>query len=325
MKRAYLAAIMLLIVIIGGTLGGLYATGYFTPKDKIRIGVLTGDLHHLALYVAINQGYFQQYGLEIDTPRTYSNGPTLMLDFISGALDFAYVGVPPAMTARANAMASGNVTNLPIAISSVNLEGSAIVVNPSRIAAISDLNGSTIGTPGAGTIQDILLTIYAQHNNLNIVKYDAKGVGNLPIYYYQGIIDGFIAWEPTPALVINNYNASMLLTSHDLFPDHQCCVLVVNQNFYNNHPDIVQKMISVHEAATEFINNNRTAAIQIAVNTTGLSSAVVSSAFETVLYNSTINRASCETFLRALIDLGRITSLNQSEVDSFLNAFIKQQ
>jgi NitT/TauT family transport system substrate-binding protein len=312
-------------VIVGGTLGGLYATGYFTPNEKIRIGVLTGDLHHLALYVAINQGYFQQYGLEIDNLRTYNNGPTLMLDFLSGALDFAYVGVPPAMTARANAMASGNVTNLPIAISSVNLEGSAIVVNPSIIKTVSDLNGSTIGTPGAGTIQDILLTMYAQQNNLTIVKYDAQGVGNLPLYYQQGIIDGLIAWEPTPALTIINYNASLLLTSHDLFPNHQCCVLVVNQNFYNQHPDIVQKMISVHDSATSFINNNPTVAAQIAVNTTGLSYAVVTSAFETVLYNTTINRASCETFLRALIDLGRITSLNQSEVDSFLDAFIKQQ
>ncbi len=325
MKRSYLMAIVLLIVIVGGALGGLYATGYFTQKQKIRIGVLTGDLHHLALYAAIEKGYFQQYGLEIDAPRTYSNGPTLMLDFISGALDFAYVGVPPAMTARANAMSSGNVTNLPIAISSVNLEGSAIVVNPSRIGSVSDLNGSTLGTPGAGTIQDILLTIYAQENNLTIVKYDAKGVGNLPIYYYQGIVDGFIAWEPTPALTINNYNASILLTSHDLFPDHQCCVLVVNQNFYNQHPDVVQKMVSVHEAATLFINTNPAEATQIAVNTTGLSTAVVSDALETVLYNSTIDRASCETFLRALIDLGRITSLNQSEVDSFLDAFIKQQ
>jgi len=325
MKRSYVLAIVILIVIVGGTIGGLYATGYFTPKEKIRIGVLTGDLHHLALYVAINQGYFQQYGLEIDTPKTYNNGPSLMLDFLSGGLDFAYVGVPPAMTARANAMASGNVTNLPVAISSVNLEGSAIVVNPDRIQTVSDLNGSTIGTPGAGTIQDILLTIYAQQNNLTIVKHEATGVGNLPLYYYQGIIDGFIAWEPTPAIAVINYNATVLLTSHDLFPDHQCCVLVVNQNFLSQHPDIVQKMVAVHEAATDFINAHPTEAAQIAVNVTGLSNAVITTAFQTLIYNSTINRASCETFLRALIDLQRITSLNQSQVDSFLDAFIRQQ
>jgi len=328
MKKSYLLAIVLLIVIIGGTLGGLYATGYFKPAEtsteQITIGILTGDLHHLALHVAIKNGYFKNYNLTVET-RTYNNGPDLMLDFVSGTLDFAYVGVPPAMTARANAMASGNVTNLPIAISSVNLEGSAIVVNPSRISSVSDLNGSTIGTPGAGTIQDILLTIYSQQNNLTIIKHEAAGVSNLPLFYQQGTIDGLIAWEPTPALTINNYNASLLLTSHDLFPNHQCCVLVVNQNLYNQHPDIVLKMIAIHEAATSFISSNSTEAAQIAVNYTGLPLSVVQTAFNTVIYDTTINRESCATFLSALISLGRVPSLNQSQVDSFLDAFIKQQ
>lgn len=325
MKNTYIIVAIVLIVIVGGTLGGLYATGYFNPPQKIRIGVLTGDLHHLALYTAINNGYFQQNGLQNPTVLTYANGPTLMLDFISGALDFAFVGVPPAMTARANAMASGNVTNLPVAILAVNLEGSAIVVNPERIQSLADLNGSTIGTPGAGTIQDIMLRIYTQENSLNITFYDAKGVGNLPVYYQQGVIDGLIAWEPTPALTINNYNASLLLTSHDMFPDHQCCVLVVNQNYFTAHPDIVQKMVTIHKASTNRININETEALSVAMNYTGLNSAVITSAFDTVKYATTIDRDSSETFLRALIDLGRITSLNQSQVDSFLDAFIKQQ
>jgi NitT/TauT family transport system substrate-binding protein len=327
MKKNYLVAIVILIVIVGISLGGLYASGYFNqPKltEKITVGILNGDLHHLALQVAIKNGYFEQYNLTVVT-RAYDNGPNLMLDFVSGALDFAYVGVPPAMTARANAMASGNVTNLPIAISSVNLEGSAIVVNPSRITTISDLNGKTIGTPGAGTIQDILLTIFAQQNNLTIIKYEAQGVSNLPVFFQQGIIDGLIAWEPTPALAINNYNASLLLTSHDLFPDHQCCVLVVNQNLYNMHPDIVQKMVAIHEVATSFIGSNSTEAAQIAVNFTGLPLPVVQTAFGTVIYDTTINIESCKTFLSALINLGRIPSLNLSQVDSFIDAFIKQQ
>jgi NitT/TauT family transport system substrate-binding protein len=325
MKNTYIIVAILLIVIVGGTLGGLYATGYFNQSQKLRVGVLTGDLHHLALYTAIDKGYFSQNGLETPIVLTYSNGPTLMLDFISGALDFAYVGVPPAMTARANAMASGNVTNLPIAILSVNLEGSAIVVDPDKIQNVLELNGSKIGTPGAGTIQDIMLTIYAQANNLTIEKYDAKGVGNLPVFFQQKIIDGLIAWEPTPSITIINYSGSTLLTSHDMFPDHQCCVLVVNEKFFNAHPDVVQKIVNVHKAATSLISTNETEALRIAMNYTGLSSPVIESALNTIVYSVTIDRDSCETFLRALIDLGRITSLNQTQVDTFLDAFIKQQ
>ena len=320
MKTSIIVAVVVLIVIVVGV-AGLYMTGYFAPtKTKIRVGELTGDIHHLALHVALANGYFDQYGLEVERYE-FINGPTLMQHFVVGELDFAYAGIPPTMTARANAMSSGNVTYLPVVISSANLEGSVLVVNPAVIPSVADLNGKKIGTPGTGSIQDIMLTIYARDHNLTITKYPSS-ISNLPLMYSRGEIDGFIGWEVIPSIAMYDFNASVLLTSYDMMPNHQCCVFAVSSAYLAAHPDIVAKMVAVHNAAMDFINTHPAEAKVIAANYTRQPMQVIDLAFPHVVYSKTVNINSTKTFLTNMIQLDIIKTLNASQVDSFVSGLV---
>ncbi|MDD1764807.1 MAG: ABC transporter substrate-binding protein, partial [Candidatus Methanomethyliaceae archaeon] len=103
MKTSIIVASIVLIVIAVGVTG-LYMTGYLTQEPTtIRVGYLQGDLHQLALQVAVAEGYFTHNGLNV-TLYQYPSGPTLMQHFSAGELDFAYVGVPPALQERASAI-----------------------------------------------------------------------------------------------------------------------------------------------------------------------------------------------------------------------------
>jgi NitT/TauT family transport system substrate-binding protein len=316
MKKSTIVLSIVLIVIIFSAIG-IYISQISTPKVKVRIGYLTGDLHHLALFVAIANNYFANYGIEYEVYE-YINGPTLMQHFLAGELDFGYVGTPPALIARSQSIGSPNA---PIAIASANLEGSALVVNPNIIKSISDLNGKKIGTPGTGTIQDVMLSIFIKNNNLNITKYPMT-VRDLPLAFARGEIDGFIAWEPYPSIAIYQYNASILLTSKDLMPDHQCCLLVVSEKFLNSRPDIVEKMVKIHITAINFINSNPLKAKEIAINKTGLPEKVIESALSRIKYTATINTESIKTFLNESISLGIIKNVDPEKIDEFLKGFI---
>ncbi|MCQ5363081.1 MAG: ABC transporter substrate-binding protein [Candidatus Methanomethylicia archaeon] len=320
MKKSIIVLSIILVVSIG-VVAGMYGAGLLAPaqKVKVRIGYLTGDLHHLALHVAVAKNYFAQYGIEYELYE-YINGPTLMQHFVVGELDFAYVGTSPALTARASGIGS-NVTSLPVVIGSGNLEGSALVVNPEVIKSVSDLNNKKIGTPGTGTIQDVLITTYAKNNNLNITKYPGR-ISDLPIQYGRGEIDGFIGWEPYPSIAVYQYNASVLLTSHDIMPNHQCCVLVVSDKFLASKPDIVDKMVAIHRAAIDFINNNPAEAKQIAMNVTKLPMPVIDLAFSRMSFSKSVNVDSIKAFLIDMIRLGIIRNVDMSQVDSFINGFI---
>jgi len=319
MKTSIIVVGIVLIVLVVGV-AGLYMTGYFTPTTKIRIGYLTGDLHHLALHVAIANNYFDQSGLKIELYE-FINGPTLMQHFVAGELDFAYVGTPPAVTGRANAMSSGNVSYLPVVVGCANLEGSALVVNPNVITSVADLNGKRIGTPGSGTIQDIMLSIYMVNHNLTLTKYPGS-IANLPLQLGRGEIDGFIGWETAPSIAVINFSASVLLTSHDMMPNHQCCVFVVSSKYLAEHPDIVTKVVNVHNSAQDFINAHPTEAKQIAANYTGLSMSVIDMAFSRIVYTKTVNVDSIKTFVSNMIELNVIKTLNASQVDSFVSGFV---
>lgn len=326
MKTSIIVVAVVLIVVVG-VLGGLYVTGYFNPTPaNIRIGYLQGDLHQLSLQVAQSQGYFTQRNLNV-TIYQYLSGPTLMQAFVAGDLDFAYVGVPPAMQAYASAIVNPNATQYPIIIGSVNQEGSALVVNPDVIESLAQLNNSIIATPGIGTIQDVLLSIYATANNLTITHYPSTNPQLIQKFETHNpvIIDGFIAWEPTPSQGVILANGTVLLTSHNILPNHQCCVLVVSDKYFAAHPDVVSRMVDAHNAAMDFIAANPTQAKQVAINYTGLSADIINMAFNNVLYSKTVNVDSIRTFLIAKIQLGQITTVNMSQVDSFLSGFISSQ
>ena len=90
-------------------------------NKTVRIGYLRADLHQLALFVALDQGYFDEFGLHVEL-YVFSAGPEEMDAFGAQDIDMGYLGAAPATTKRLN-------LSIPIVIvAGVNNEGSAIVV-----------------------------------------------------------------------------------------------------------------------------------------------------------------------------------------------------
>ncbi len=134
------------------------------PKynGKVRIGYLTADLHQLALYVAVREGYLDETGMDYEL-KQYKNGVAVMEAFKAGEIDVAYLGGAPATLKRIN-------DNIKIRIiAGANNEGSAIVVQKD-INSIEDLKGKTIAIPGYGTVQDFLLRIVAEKYGMQVVS-----------------------------------------------------------------------------------------------------------------------------------------------------------
>ena len=90
-------------------------------NKPVRIGYLKADLHQLALFVAKEKGFFDEFGLQVEL-YVFSAGPEEMDAFGSQDIDMGYLGIAPASTKRLN-------LDIPIIIiGGVNNEGSAIVV-----------------------------------------------------------------------------------------------------------------------------------------------------------------------------------------------------
>jgi NitT/TauT family transport system substrate-binding protein len=129
---------------------------------RVRIGYLAADLHQLALYVMVKEGYLNKSGLKFEL-KQYKNGVAVMEAFKAGEIDVAYLGGAPATLKRINDDIRIRI------IAGANNEGSAIVVRKD-IENFEDLRGKTIAIPGYGTVQDLLLRIAAEKHGMRIIS-----------------------------------------------------------------------------------------------------------------------------------------------------------
>lgn len=287
--------------------------------DKpVRMAYLQSDIHHLAFWVALEKGYFDQENVQVEISGIFKAGPEIMSAYAARALDMAYVGEAPFTTAVANK--SSDVQ----AVAQVNTEGSALVVRQdSQINKISQLNGKTIAVPGHSTVQDFLLRKALRQNGLEqgevdiIVLKPPEMISALR----SGQIHGFIAWEPYPSKAFTMEIGQNLATSHEIWPEHPCCVLVSASKFLEENPEKVKKVLKAHIRATEFIHEHPLEAVAIGEKYTGMDQKTVQKAIQNVHYTPEL---SIEGEKRYVQFLNELKYIRVPDPDKFINKYLNQ-
>lgn len=240
------AVVIVLLIIIGvfasGGLGG--------SSDSVTIGYLPSD-HDAALFVADAQGLYEKQGIKTELVQ-FNNGGDLMTAMASGDVDVGYVGITPVL--------SSIEKGVPVkVISAAQTEGSGIVVTKeSGISSAKDLAGKSIATPGEASIQHALLSYYLKENGLSLddVKVSSMKVPSMNDALNTGKIDVIITFQPYVSIASSNENNVVLVNSSDILPNHPCCVVAASDDFLNKNPDTAKAIVSIHEEATKFINEN---------------------------------------------------------------------
>ncbi|MGW8187783.1 MAG: ABC transporter substrate-binding protein [Desulfobacterales bacterium] len=313
MKRLMTAVILMLLILMVGA-----DTWAQSSARSIRMAYLQNDIHHLALWVALERGLFKKNGADVEVKGVFKAGPEIMTAFAAGELDMAYVGEAPSTTAVANKAAKV------VVVSQVNTEGSALVVAKSKsdFNNLADLQGKTVAVPGHSTVQDFLLRRALRDNGMAprqvniIVLKPPEMIGALRI----GQIDAFIAWEPYPSKADTMSVGRNLATSKEMWPGHPCCVLVADRGFFDSHPETIAAVVKSHVQATDYIHQNPEEAVTIGIKYTGMDEATVRQAVQNVTYTYELSIQGEKEYVQFLSDLGYIRLDNPDGfVDQFIN------
>ncbi len=124
-------------------------------NGSLRFGFIDGNIHYLAVYVAQEEGYFEKIGLipgkNLQFMR-FRNGLAITNAFAHREVDAATFGTTPLLRYWVNDNGKLYI------VSGINSGGTALVVRAdSDIHSIDDMSGSTIATPGFGSIQDTVM------------------------------------------------------------------------------------------------------------------------------------------------------------------------
>jgi NitT/TauT family transport system substrate-binding protein len=232
-----------------------------SDPTTLRLGYFDNVTHAPAL-VGLEEGFFEDALGKRGKLETsiFSAGPTAVTALLSDSLDATYIGPNPTVSAFQQSDGAVQV------ISGAASGGAYFVVKPA-IKKAKDLEGKTIASPQLGNTQDVALRSYLKKHGLET---DTAGGGDVSILpqdnavtlqaFTDGQIDG--AWVPEPwaTRLVDEGGGKILVDERDLWPKGQYVTtdLLVRKEFLQDHPDVVQRLLTAHVQAVEFINDAKT-------------------------------------------------------------------
>lgn len=259
----------------------------------LRLGYFPNVTHAPAILGIESGSFAKDLGTKVKLSTSVFNaGPNAVTALLSGAIDAAFVGPNPAISA----FTKGN--GAAVVVSGVASGGAFLVVTP-EINGPEDLKGKKLADPQLNGTQDIALRWYLKQHGYAT---DANGGGDVAVIpqensqtltaFQNGDIDG--AWVPEPwaTRLVNEGGGKILVDERDEWPNKQfvTTLLLVSKDFLAKHPDTVRALVQATSNAIDTLNADPAKAVPtVAAGITKaagkpIKEALVSASFESVTY-----------------------------------------
>lgn len=176
-----------------------------------------------ALYVAMDQGFFEKHGLKVELKEFDSPSQSVaalmagQVQVTIGTLDSQMIAADQNQNA---------ISVIGVQDSSAGADG---ILAKSGIASIADLKGKTIGAP-KGETSGLLLEYALQKNNMTIkdVTLQDMGASDAGAAFMAGKLDAAVTWEPYLSNAKKSNAGSIIFSSADA-PNVIADVIVVSK------------------------------------------------------------------------------------------------
>jgi NitT/TauT family transport system substrate-binding protein len=308
-------AATLLSILVAGLTGCGHPSSSTNSAQPVtlRLGYLTRITHASAL-VGIDKGLFaKNLGPDVNLDvKAFGQGTEEATALLSGQIDAAYVGPNPAF----NAWQKSGGTAIKI-ISGSAAGGTSFVVKPD-IRTAEDLRGKTLADPALGGNQDVSLRSWLKENGLNTTTQGGGDVFIKPTKPESAIVAEFTANQIAGAIESAPYDVQLVKAGGTtLWTDpNTITVLVVRQQFLEQHPDAVNGLLRGQVEANDLIHDSPEAAAQAANATLvkalgkGLDPDVLSASFQETTFTNDPNAASLKDQVRKAVSVGLLEPLD---------------
>lgn len=280
-KFIFIALLAAVVVVTMGCISSPEKSGNATSSEKTTVNITTLHIgyqpstHQIAEMVASEKGWWAEdlkpFGVATVDEKVFQSGPPEMQAMLAGALDIAYVGTAPPITAIAQGLDAKIVA-------AVNINGSDLVLRPNvTYSGPKSLEGLSIGTFPPGSIQDIVMKKWLEDNGVDISKIQIHGMGpgDAVTAIEAGKVDGVFLPHPSPAQIALDGKGRSVVLSGEMWPNHACCSLLISGKLLREQPALVEQIIKTHIKATEYVNAHPDEAAQIYAQKTGQNLAMV--------------------------------------------------
>lgn len=296
-------------IIIGILLLGIGCAQKQDGIIQVRVAYFPNITHSQALVMKEQKRLESKLGYTCKVEwYAFNAGPSEIEAMLAGEIDLGYIGPVPAI--NANVKSNGDVK---IIANACDAGAILLKAKGAEINSVLDLDGKTVAVPQLGNTQHLCLLNLLVESGLaaksdgGSVEVVAVANADMQGMLEQEQIDAALVPEPWGSILEEKSGAEVILDYDKIFADgaYPTAVLIVNNDFYKKHRDIVQAFLEVHKNTTTYINNHKDEAI-IIVNSqieeiTGkkIDTKIINNAYERLFFTEEISD-------EAIIGLGEI-------------------
>jgi len=212
------------------------------------------------------RGWTKEAGLPLITKR-FASGPAMVDALAMGALDVAYIGIGPAMLARARGVdvkvVAANVMEQVALVARGPLAAPA-GKNPTedtprdrfRRLRVAENRPVRIATLPRGSVPDTVLRYYlleVAHIDPADVQIVGAGEDEVQRMVLAGSVDGASIVEPILSFVLeHDRSARIIARPHSMMPNHPGAVVLVTGEIIAQNREAIAKLVALHIRAAEF-------------------------------------------------------------------------
>lgn len=268
--------LILLLLLLAGVAGGCAAPRTSSPSatsSELPVVRYVNFKVYDPVYVAMERGFFEQRGVEVDIVGDVLGGPTAIQAVSSGSVEAGLSSLPALINANASGLPVVGVSDIQSAIGNQPLE-EFFVRSDSDIQSIDNLRGKTIAVnlwhssfhytllmalEQAGIAEDEVTFV--------LLPFDKQGEA-----LRQGQVDLIGLMEPYGSMVRATYGgeARLLFTALDVFGEKQFTTHFVNRDWAERTPQTARAFVDGIVDAIEWIEQHPEEAKPIIAAYTGI-------------------------------------------------------
>jgi ABC-type nitrate/sulfonate/bicarbonate transport system substrate-binding protein len=284
---------------------------YSAKTESITVGMELNQVN-LLIYVAENQGYFADNGLDV-TIKNYSSGASATVGMLNGEVSIA---TATEFVVANNALSNGSLK----VFASIDkfLQIYVIGNKNSGIENVTDLVGKKIGLP-LQTAAEFYLGRFLELNNVDIDQVSIVNVSPPQIQdaITNGTVDAVATWQPYVGAIESQLGNRIVMWDAQSGQVAFDCAISTN-NWISNHPDLIKRFLNSLLQAEDYVTNQPNQAKVIMQNQLNLTAEYVDTVWPQYRFSLTLD----QSLILAMQDESRwITEVTQTSmsVPNFLN------
>ena len=261
-KKLTLLSLAFVMVVSTGMLVGCNSKDY----NVIELNEVTHSIFYAPLYVAMNNGYFEDEGLTVNLTNG-GGSDTSMSALLTGSADMILAGPETAVYTDQQ-----GVSNKPVVFGQLTQCDGSFIVSKEQNAefTLADLVGETIIGGRAGGLPAMTLEYIIESNGYKIgegadeinLRTDVAFDLTASVWQNDNTVKYCTLFEPTATNVVNAVQGSQIVASlGELSGSIPYTCFIAREDYLEDHGDVAEKFLNAVKKAYDYIKNNSSYAV----------------------------------------------------------------